>query len=392
MASAQQKWALSGVGDLGAAIEWRAVWSWLPLDAGALVLLLAFPDWAFPGWFADVHISWAIVLAAGAVAAVLRPAIVLSLRPWRPANAVLVVGAGEFADALYAEFRNSTLLGTPGAIRTSAMQVEDLLTLARGGGRPWASRLVAAFPGGWSTLDKGLQQQLKAAGCRLEDGTEWFERLKRKLPIEMIEHCLDVPETPAWALAAKRASDCLLAAAALLLLGPLMLLLAALIRLDTPGSAIFRQRRVGRGGRLFTLYKFRSMVVNADKGSAALPAAKDDPRCTRVGRRLRRLRLDELPQLINVLRGDMALVGPRPFVPEQESACERAIPGYTKRWSVPPGATGWAQVNRGYCSSLADNREKLAYDLFYIKHFSLWLDLKILFRTLSVMFLGRGGR
>lgn len=392
MASAQQKWALSGAGELAAAIEWRAVWSWLPLDAGALVLLLAVVDWAFPGLFAYAHLTWTMVLVAGLVAAVLRPMIVLCLRPWRPGNAVLVVGAGEFADALYAEFRSSTVLGTPGTIRTSTMQVEDLLALARSGGRPWARRLVAAFPGGWSALDGGLQRQLKAAGCQLEEGTVWFERLKRKLPVEMLDHRLEVPDAPTWALAAKRASDFVLAAAALLLLGPLMLLLAVVIRLDSPGPAIFKQRRVGCGGRLFTLYKFRSMRVNADQGSPARPALKDDPRCTRVGRTLRRLRLDELPQLFNVLRGDMALVGPRPFVPEQEQACERAIPGYTQRWNVLPGATGWAQVNRGYCSNLADNKEKLAYDLFYIKHFSLWLDLKIMCRTLKVMVLGRGGQ
>ena len=111
------------------------------------------------------------------------------------------------------------------------------------------------------------------------------------------------------------------------------------------------------------------------------PAQKDDERCTRIGRWLRATRIDELPQLWNIFRGDMHLVGPRPFVPEQESRLEEQIPFYNLRWSVRPGATGWAQVNRGYCSTVAENAEKLAYDLFYIKHLSVGLDLLVIFKT-----------
>ncbi|MFI5268493.1 MAG: sugar transferase, partial [Chloroflexota bacterium] len=106
----------------------------------------------------------------------------------------------------------------------------------------------------------------------------------------------------------------------------------------------------------------------------------------------RRLHLDELPQLVNILRGDMSLVGPRPFVPEQEAECERAIPFYCQRWSVAPGATGWAQVNRGYCATVADNAEKLAFDLYYIQNYSLLFDFVIVLQTLKVLCLGRGGR
>ncbi len=134
------------------------------------------------------------------------------------------------------------------------------------------------------------------------------------------------------------------------------------------------------------------MYVNADAGGIARPADQRDIRCTRVGRWLRRARLDALPQLWNILRGDMSLVGPRPFVPEQEAECVRAIPGYELRWQVPPGATGWAQVHRGDCAPLEDNREKLAYDLFYVKHLSVALDLVILFQTVKILLLGRGGR
>ncbi|MGH9476774.1 MAG: exopolysaccharide biosynthesis polyprenyl glycosylphosphotransferase [Terriglobales bacterium] len=390
MASAQHFGGSVAVGpDQGA---WRYVWSRLPLDAGLLLLLLAFLDWGWPQLCASIHLSWNAVIVAGLAAAVLRPAYLLGARPWRAANAFLVVGTGDLADALFADFRARGVHGTAGAVRLCAMQLEDLQALARSGGRPWANRLVAAFPGGWNGVDASLRQQLQGAGCRLEEGTAWFERLRRKVPMERLERALDNRTLAPWTLLLKRVSDYCLSAAAVLLLWPLLLLLGLLIRLDSPGPAIFRQRRVGRGGRLFTLYKFRSMYVNADRGGKARPALQDDPRCTRTGKFLRRLRLDELPQLFNVLRGDMSLVGPRPFVPEQERECERAIPGYAHRWSVLPGATGWAQVSRGYCSDLADNTDKLAYDLFYVKHLSLWFDAKILFRTVQVMCLGRGAR
>ena len=125
---------------------------------------------------------------------------------------------------------------------------------------------------------------------------------------------------------------------------------------------------------------------------ALTPAEHGDARVTRVGKWLRRTRVDELPQLFNIMKGDMAFVGPRPFVPEQEEECAAKIPFYRERWLVKPGATGWAQINRGYCATIDDNRDKLAYDLFYIKNVSFGLDLFIMFSTLKILLLGRGGR
>jgi len=164
------------------------------------------------------------------------------------------------------------------------------------------------------------------------------------------------------------------------------------VRLDSVGPAIFRQRRVGQDGKLFTLYKFRTMVVGSDRNDNPRPAETADRRFTRVGRWLRRTRMDELPQIGNILRGDMHLVGPRPFVLNQEQECLEKIPYYRQRWVVKPGATGWAQVNRGYCATIKDNEEKLAYDLFYIKNASIGLDLLILFKTMKILLLGRGSR
>jgi lipopolysaccharide/colanic/teichoic acid biosynthesis glycosyltransferase len=134
------------------------------------------------------------------------------------------------------------------------------------------------------------------------------------------------------------------------------------------------------------------MVDGADANGHHRPAVENDERFTRIGRWLRRIRIDELPQLYNILRGDMDFVGPRPFVPDQEEEYECAIPFYRQRWSVKPGATGWAQINYGYCATLADNIEKTAYDLFYIKHISIGLDLLIIFQTIKILLLGRGGR
>jgi lipopolysaccharide/colanic/teichoic acid biosynthesis glycosyltransferase len=131
------------------------------------------------------------------------------------------------------------------------------------------------------------------------------------------------------------------------------------------------------------------MVVNADPNR---PAEKDDHRCTRVGRWLRRTRLDELPQLFNILRGDMHLIGPRPFTCAQEQQLAGQIPFYTQRWAVCPGLTGWAQIHRDYCETLEDNIEKLSYDLFYIKNISIGLDLIIFLQTVKILLLGRGSR
>jgi len=166
---------------------------------------------------------------------------------------------------------------------------------------------------------------------------------------------------------------------------------ALAIRLDSKGPVIFRQSRVGERGRVFMMYKFRTMYAECENGKHD-PAAHGDSRITRVGAWLRPPRLDELPQLVNILKGDMAFVGPRPFVPDQEEHYAARIPFYRQRWLIKPGATGWAQINRGYNATLDDNKEKLAYDLFYIKNISAGLDLFIMLSTAKILLLGRGGR
>lgn len=188
----------------------------------------------------------------------------------------------------------------------------------------------------------------------------------------------------------KCAFDLLLAAGMLLVTAPLLPLVALAIRIDSPGPIFFRQLRVGRGGKLFRIVKFRSMRQDAEAMTGAVWAQKDDPRITRVGRFIRKSRLDELPQLWNVLRGDMSFVGPRPERPEFDAQLESGIPFYRARRAVSPGLTGWAQVRHGYGNTMEDALRKVEYDLYYIKNESFYLDLLILLRTVAVVFRLRG--
>jgi sugar transferase (PEP-CTERM system associated) len=189
----------------------------------------------------------------------------------------------------------------------------------------------------------------------------------------------------------KRAMDIGLSLLGLALSLPIMVVVAALVKLDSKGPVLFRQARVGERGRIFVLNKFRSMSVDAERDGAVW-AQEQDPRVTRIGRLLRRTRLDELPQFWNVLVGDMSFVGPRPERPEFVGTLQKQIPFYMGRHSVKPGITGWAQVRHHYAASVEDSMEKLQYDLYYIKNLSPLLDLVILMSTLQVVLFARGSR
>src|ERR1022692_1168133 len=187
-------------------------------------------------------------------------------------------------------------------------------------------------------------------------------------------------------------SNVVVAAIGAIVSAPVMLMVALAVRISSPGPVLYRQIRVGMNGVSFTLYKFRSMRADAEAESGAVWASKDDPRVTRVGRIIRKLRLDELPQLFNVLKGEMSIVGPRPERPEFVKTLSSRIPYYRQRHCVRPGITGWAQINYKYSENLEDTIEKLEYDLFYIKNMSLGLDTYIIFHTLKIMLLSRGAQ
>jgi sugar transferase (PEP-CTERM system associated) len=234
----------------------------------------------------------------------------------------------------------------------------------------------------------------KMAGIRVEDATTTYERVTGKILIDELRPSwlifsdgFSVSRMTRWM---KRAIDLALALVLAVLSGPAMLLTALAIRLESAGPVFYCQERVGENGKTFTLFKFRSMRTDAEKGGTPIWAKDGDDRITRVGRFIRKTRLDELPQIWNVLRGDMSFVGPRPERPFFVAELAREIPFYQQRHAVKPGITGWAQVKYRYGSSLEDAMEKLRYDLYYIKHLSVFFDLTIVFDTVKVVLFRKG--
>ena len=236
----------------------------------------------------------------------------------------------------------------------------------------------------------------KIAGINVIDYLAFWERETRKIELEALQ--------PSWLIfsdgfrqgpvinAAKRAFDVAVSLALFILVLPLLAIAVVAIRLEDRGPALYRQERIGRGGVPFTLFKFRSMRQDAERIGTPQWAAQGDPRVTRVGAILRVFRIDELPQLLNVLKGDMSFVGPRPERPYFVDELAKGLPFYRERHSVKPGITGWAQVNYPYGASLEDARQKLAYDLYYVKNRTLFLDFLILFETVRVILFQEGAR
>jgi exopolysaccharide biosynthesis polyprenyl glycosylphosphotransferase len=237
---------------------------------------------------------------------------------------------------------------------------------------------------------------LRAKGVPIEDCHSFYERLASKIPITDL--------TPEWivlckgfrrdrlVMVTKRILDQGVSLVGLILSAPLCLLVAAAIKLESRGPIFYRQERVGQDERTFTLYKFRSMAEGAEASMGPVWAAKNDPRITRIGKIIRKLRIDEIPQMYNVLKGEMSFVGPRPERSFFVEGLKRKIPYYYLRHSVKPGITGWAQISYPYGDSDEGAIEKLQYDLYYIKNMTPFFDLQIIFESLKVILLGTGAR
>ncbi len=236
----------------------------------------------------------------------------------------------------------------------------------------------------------------KVSGIKVYDLATHFEKTLGQIRLDYLNASWlifgDGFNQGAGRTAIKRVFDIVSASLLILLSAPVMLVAALLIKLESPGPALYRQERVGQNGRSFSIAKFRSMRTDAEQDGRPRWASANDDRITRVGQVIRRLRIDELPQLFNVLHGDMSLVGPRPERPFFVEQLTQEIPFYALRHSVKPGVTGWAQVRYAYGATVEDSQEKLQYDLYYVKNHTLFLDLVVLIETVGVVLTGRGAR
>jgi len=315
---------------------------------------------------------------------------------------VYVLGAGERARKLVEGLQTRSELGIDvagwsGELATALTRESMALQLRELAQDKSLHRVIVAMQDRRNTMPMQELLQLRLAGAvQIEEATSWLEKISGKIEVDELY--------PSWIIFAKgfrfsdtfrlvrRVLNLTIGLIGLLFAAPLIPFVALAIRLDSPGSIFYRQRRVGRGEKIFHCYKFRTMRQDAEADSGPTWADNDDPRITRVGKFLRISRLDEIPQLWCVLKGDMAFVGPRPERPEFVEWLTKEIPYYGVRHLVRPGITGWAQIQYKYGNTVADAKEKLQYDLFYIKNASVGLDALILFQTVKTVLRGRGAQ
>jgi sugar transferase (PEP-CTERM system associated) len=321
------------------------------------------------------------------------------------AEKILVIGTGSIAgtvENLIKESSGKYVLA--GYVRTPTDPVsvnfqkilghfDDIVTIAR---ENRVNAIVIALTERRGNLVMEKLVTCKLMGIKIVDYPSFYERVAGKIPVEHIN--------PSWLVQSrgflitpfirllKKVLDLVFSSIILIFCLPVFPLVVLAIKLDSPGPVFYFQKRVGLNGTLFTIYKFRSMQVTSEQDAGPAWASEDDPRITRFGKLMRRTRIDELPQLVNVLKGDMSFIGPRPEQPEFVAQIRKITPYYMQRHAVKPGITGWAQVMYPYGASLGDAVEKLRYDLYYINNLSLFLDLYIVFETIKIILFRRGGR
>ena len=314
---------------------------------------------------------------------------------------VYVLGTGERAQRLVQGLRQNPEIGVEivswtgkleGAVTRDSVAVH-LMDIVR---KQKVHRVIVAMPDRRGTIPMQELLDLRMHGVKIEEATSWLEKISGKIEVENLY--------PSWLvfgqgfrrsatfMLIRRALSVIISLIGLVLALPLIPFIMLAIRLDSPGPIFYTQTRVGKNGRLFKVVKFRTMRQDAEVANGPQWAGNGDPRVTRVGKFLRSSRLDEIPQMWCVLKGDMAFVGPRPERPELIKLYSKDIPYYGVRHMVRPGLTGWAQIRYKYGSTVEDMREKLQYDLFYIKNASIGLDLLIMFQTVKTVLLRRGAQ
>ncbi len=296
---------------------------------------------------------------------------------------ILVIG-GEAASA---SVRETARIGSGDSDVVAVIAPDDTDTLLDQARALDVSEIIVADRS--APLPAAALLDCKAAGIRIHDSLDFGEQETGKVDLENLYPARFIFSRnigyAIWSMRAKRALDIIISAIAVVVLSPILLLAALAIKLDSPGGVFYRQTRVGLNGAHYDIIKFRSMRNDAEAGGTPQWAQANDARVTRVGHFLRQTRIDELPQILNIVKGEMSLVGPRPERPFFVEQLEENMPFYAERHRVKPGLTGWAQIKYRYGATEEDAREKLRYDLYYVKNFNVLLDIFILMRTVRVV-------
>jgi sugar transferase (PEP-CTERM system associated) len=395
--------------DLSAIRHRHEQWISLGQSVGAGCLLLGLLYFVFPSLVIGRGVFFiSVVLVAGFVMAS-RTALDHIWQVAAPKENIVILGTQELAATVARELRqrddlNVHLLGfvSIGGPESQAGEIGGSPVIGTASeleaivAEQAVSRIVVALEDRRNALPTRELVRMKVSGVRVEDAHSTISALSGRVWLETIKPSWfvfsDGFRRSAVTLVLKRAIDLSCGVVGLLVSLPVMLLVMLAIRLDSKGPAIFRQTRVGLRGKCFELLKFRSMRADAEARNGAQWASQQDPRVTRVGRFLRKYRLDELPQFVNVIRGDMSFVGPRPERPVFVDQLRKEISYYDERHTVRPGLTGWAQVQYRYGSSVQDAIRKLEYDLFYLKNMSVMFDCAIIFKTIGIVLTGSGSR
>lgn len=368
---------------------------------GVVAMALSAVGFLFPGLFPGNGSALAGLIILAIALFSWRAAYYWMVRQPFLRERIYVLGTGERAQRLVRGLRQRLHLGievvgwtgdVDGDLTRESV-ASHLMGLVGGRG---VHRVIVAMPDRRGTLPVEELLDLRLVGVKVEEATSWLEKISGRIEVEQLY--------PSWLIFAdgfrfsnffrlvRRLMNFMAALMGLIISLPFIPFIVLAVKLDSPGAVLYRQKRVGRASTIFECYKFRTMRQDAEADTGATWATDDDPRITRVGRFLRMSRLDEIPQLWCVLKGDMHFVGPRPERPEFVEFLSKEIPYYGVRHMVRPGITGWAQVQYKYGNTLADAREKLQYDLFYIKNASVGLDFWIVFQTIKIVLLGRGAR